>query len=94
MFIDDDIYLKISPTITFTYDGNKPIRSRKLASLMSRYLSKQFNSQYFDLVRFWGKFLSRLDKTISIPMGRESLEIEAEPIGTLIDVGIKNDRGA
>lgn len=94
MFLDDDIYLKISPTMTFTYDGYEPIRSRKLASLMSRYLSKQYNSQYLQSVRFWGKFLSRLDVTISIPVGKESIEIESEPVGTPISVGIKDGKEA
>lgn len=94
IFLDYDIYLKISPTMTFTYDGYEPIRSRKLASLMSRYLSKQYNSQYLSSVRFWGKFLSRLDVTISIPVGKESIEIESEPVGTPISVGIKNGREA
>lgn len=91
MFLDDDIYLKISPTMTFTYDGYKPIRSRKLASLMSRYLSKQYNIQYLYLVRFWGKFLSRLDVTISIPVGKESILIESEPVWTPTHIGIKEE---
>lgn len=92
MFLDDNIYLKISPTMTFTYDGFRPIRSRKLASLMSRYLSKQYNSQYLDLVRFWSKFLSKLDVTISIPLGKEHIKVESEPIGSQILVGIKEER--
>ena len=92
MFLDDDIFLKISPTMTFTYDGYRSIRSPKLASLMSRYLSKQYNSQYLSLTRFWAKFLSKLDVVISIPAGKESIEIESEPVVVPVDVGIKKRR--
>ena len=93
VFLDDDILLKISPTMTFTYDGHRPIRSPKLASLMSRYLSKQYNSQYLSLVRLWAKFLSKLDIVISIPAGKESIEIESEPVTVPVDVGIKRGSG-
>jgi len=92
MFLDDDIFLKVSPTMTFTYDGYRPIRSAKLASLMSRYLSKQYNSQYLSLVRFWGKFLSKRDVVMSIPAGKESIEVESEPTVTPVNVGIKKGR--
>jgi hypothetical protein len=93
VFLDDEIFLRISPTMTFTYDGYRPIRSPKLASLMSRYLSKQYNSQYLSLVRFWAKFLSKLDVIISIPAGKESIEIEADPMMTLVDFGIGKEKG-
>jgi len=92
MFLDYDLFLKISPTMTFTYDGSRSIRSPKLASLMSRYLSKQYNIQYLNLVRFWGKFLSKLDVAISIPVGKESIEIMSEPVATPISVGIEKER--
>lgn len=92
MFLDDDIFLKVSPTMTFTYDGYRSIRSAKLASLMSRYLSKQYNSQYLNLVRFWSKFLSKLDVLISIPAGKESIVVESEPMAAPVDVGIKRGR--
>ena len=94
MFLDDDIFLKISPTMTFTYDGYRSIRSPKLASLMSRYLSKQYNSQYLNLVRLWSKFLSKLDVVVSIPAGKESIVIESEPIAVTVDVGIKKERSS
>ena len=93
VFLDDEIFLRISPTMTFTYDGYRPIRSPKLASLMSRYLSKQYNSQYLSLVRFWAKFLSKLDVTISIPAGKESIEIETDPMTTPVDFGIEEEKG-
>jgi len=75
--------------MVFTYDGERPIRSIELADLMSRYLSKQYNSQYLDLVRFWGKFLSRLDRVIAIPIGEEKIEISSIPTGVSTDFGIK-----
>jgi hypothetical protein len=93
MFLDKNIFLKIEPTMTFTYDGYKPIRSAKLASLMSRYLSKQYNSEYLDLVRFWGKFLSKLDVSISIPVGKETIEVDPNPIGVPTSIGIVTKRG-
>lgn len=94
MFLDNEIFLKVEPTMTFTYDGYRSIRSPKLASLMSRYLSKQYNSEYLDLVRFWGKFLSKLDVTISIPVGKEAIEIDSSPIATPVSVGIVKEKGA
>lgn len=92
MFLDDDIFLKIEPTIVFTYDGHRPIRSPKLASLMSRYLSKQWNNEYLDLVRFWGKFLSKLDTAISIPVGKVTIEIDSNPVGVSTTVGIADEK--
>lgn len=92
MFLDNNIFLKILPTMTFTYDGYRPIRSFKLASLMSRYLSKQYNNLYLNLVRFWGKFLSKLDVTTSIPVGKETIEIESEPVAASVRVGIEKER--
>lgn len=94
MFLDNDVFLKIEPTMVFTYDGQRPIRSAKLASLMSRYLSNQWNSEYLDLVRFWGKFLSKLDATISIPVGKETIEIDSNPVNVPISVGIANEKGS
>lgn len=90
ILLDNSIFLKIEPTMVFSYDGHRPIRSSKLADLMSRYLSKQYNTSYLDLVRFWGKFLSRLDKTITIQMGKEKIEIDSTPIGVTTNFGIKN----
>lgn len=86
MFLDEEVFLKIEPTMVFTYDGHRPIRSSKLASLMSRYLSKQYNSEHLDLVRFWGKFLSKLDLTISIPIGKETIEIDSNPTEVITNV--------
>ena len=94
MMIDNNIFLRISPTITFTSDGYHPIRSPKLASLMSRYVSKQYNSEYLDLVRFWGKFLSKLDTRISIPAGETIIEIDSSPLLTPVGVGITEEREA
>lgn len=94
MFLDNRIFLKIEPTITFTYDGYEPIRSSKLSSLMSRYLSKQYNDSYLDLVRFWGKFLSKLDALISIPTGNEAIKINSSPTSVSTNIGIKKERGS
>jgi hypothetical protein len=69
MYIDKSLFLKIEPTKVFTHDGFEPIRKEKLASLMSLYLSKEYNSAYLSSVRFWAKFLSKLDVEISIPVG-------------------------
>jgi hypothetical protein len=92
IFIDNSIYLKIEPTITFTYDGYSPIRSDKIASLMSRWLPRQFNNSYLLLVRFWAKFLSKLDIVISIPTGERKIEVAANPIFTRMNVGIMDER--
>lgn len=94
MLLDNNIFLKIEPTMTFTYDGYRSIRSSKLATLISRYLSKQYNTDYLSLVRFWGKFLSKLDVTISIPVGAEAIEIDSRPIETPVSVGIAKEKGA
>ena len=94
MLLENVLFLKIEPTLTFTYDGYRSIRSPKLASLMSRYLSKQYNSEYLSLVRFWGKFLSRLDVTISIPVGERTIETSSSPIATPVSVGIAKEKGA
>lgn len=92
MLIDNTLFLKIEPTKTFTSDGFNPIRIEKLASLMSRYLSKEYNSAYLSSVRFWAKYLSRLDVKISIPAGNQLIEINAVPIGSRMPVGIANEK--
>jgi hypothetical protein len=94
MFLDNNIFLKIEPTMVFTYDGHRPIRSPKLASLMSRYLSRQWNSEYLDSVRFWAKFLSKLDPTISIPIGKGTIDIDSNPVEVPTSVGIAREKGA
>jgi hypothetical protein len=94
VFIDSDLFLKIEPTMTFTYDGHRPIQAKRLASLMSRYLPKQYNNAYLDFVRFWGKFLSKLDANISIPVGEGTIEIDSNPIATPVAVGIAKERGS
>lgn len=88
MLVDSSLFLKIEPTKVFTYDGFKPIRKKKIASLMSRYLSKEYNSAYLSSVRFWAKFLSKLDVKISIPVGSQLIEIDTNPVGTQLPVGI------
>jgi len=90
--IDNRLFLKIEPTKTFTSDGFNPIRIEKLASLMSRYLSKEYNSAYLSLVRFWAKYLSRLDVKIAIPAGNQVIEIDTAPVGALMPVGITNEK--
>lgn len=92
MVIDKTLFLKIEPTKTFTSNGLDPIRIEKLASLMGRYLSKEYNSAYLSSVRFWAKYLSRLDVKISIPAGHQLIEINAVPIGSRMPVGIVNEK--
>ncbi|NWG11872.1 hypothetical protein HXY33_09040 [Candidatus Bathyarchaeota archaeon] len=92
MLIDDTLFLKIEPTKTFTFDGFNPIRTEKLTSLMSRYLSKEYNNAYLSSVRFWAKYLSRLDVKISIPAGKQFIEINTVPIGSRMPVGILNEK--
>ncbi|MEM3752710.1 MAG: hypothetical protein QXM65_07180 [Candidatus Bathyarchaeia archaeon] len=91
MFLDDNIFLKIEPTITFTSDGYNPFRLDKLASLMSRWLPKQYNNTYLLLVRFWAKYLSKLDVTISIPAGDQKIEIATTPMAVPIEIGIAKE---
>jgi hypothetical protein len=71
--IDNVLFLKIEPTRIFTSNGFTPIRVERLASLMSRYLSKEYNSAYLSLVRFWAKYLSRLDVKIVVPAGNQAI---------------------
>jgi len=92
MFIDDDIFLKIEPTMTFTHDGYRPLRPNRIISLLSRWLPRQFNNTYLLLVRFWAKFLSRLDVVISIPVGEQKIEVAANPMFTRTTVGITDER--
>lgn len=92
MLLDDNLFLKIAPTLVFTYDGYRAIHSEKLALLMSRYLSKQYNSSYIDIVRFWGKFLSKLDANITIPVGKERIEISSSPFEISTKVGIPPEK--
>ncbi len=91
MIFDNRMFLRIAPTMTFTSDGYAPIRSKKLASLMSRYLSKQYNDTYLDTVQFWGKFLSKLDLKISMPTGGRPIEVDSTPISIGINVGIARE---
>lgn len=91
MYSDRSLLLRIEPTKVFTSDGLTPIRKEKLAKLMSRYLSKEYNSLYLSSVRFWAKFLSRLDTHISIPVGNQLIEIATNPAGTQMPVGIANE---
>ena len=91
MYINEALFLKIEPTKVFTSDGIKPIRKEKLASLMSRYLSKEYNSSYLSSVRFWAKFLSKLDTKLCVPFGNNTIEIDTNPAGTLMLVGISED---
>jgi hypothetical protein len=85
MFLGDDIFLKIEPSLTFTYNGYRPIRIRRLIKLLTAYLSEQHNDGYRNDTRFWAKYLSRLSVTISIPAGKQEIEIEANPIKTKIE---------
>jgi hypothetical protein len=91
MYINESLFLKMEPTKVFTSDGFKPIRKEKLASLMSRYLSKEYNSLYLSSVRFWTKFLSKLDAKLSIPIGNQLIEIDTNPADTHMQVGIAHE---
>jgi len=88
MSIDDEIFLKIEPTFTFTQDGYKPFRSERLASLMSRWIPKEFNELYLNHALFWAKYLSKLDNVITIPVGEERIVIDTSPVITRMSVGI------
>jgi len=88
MFINDELFLKIEPTIVFTRDGYRPFHSEKMAYFMSRWLSRQYNDQYLKLVRFWAKYLSKLDVVITIPVGEQKIIIDTIPAMTRINVGI------
>lgn len=90
--IDGNLFLKIEPTKTFTTDGFHPIRLEKLASLMSRYLSKEYNTAYLSSVRFWAKYLSKLDAKILIPAGNPTIEISTTPVGTNLPFGIASEK--
>lgn len=92
--IDNRLFLKIEPTRIFTSDGFNPIRVERLASLMSRYLSKEYNSVYLNLVRFWAKYLSKLDVKIIVPAGNQVIEVDTAPAGAMIPVGIASEKVA
>jgi hypothetical protein len=89
--IGKKIFLKIEPTMVFTYDGYEPIRSMKLARLMSLYLSKQYNNAYLGQVRFWAKYLSRLDIFITIPSGEQMIKVNVNPASAPIHFGIADE---
>lgn len=89
--IGKKIFLKIEPTMVFTYDGYEPIHSSKLAKLMSLYLSKQYNNLYLGQVRFWAKYLSRLDIFITIPTGEQVTKVNVNPASTPIHFGIADE---
>ena len=91
VYLDKTLLLKIEPTKVFTSDGFKPIRKEKLALVMSRYLSKEYNSLYLSSVRFWAKFLSKLDAKLSIPIGNHLIEIDTNPAETQMLVGIAKE---
>ena len=92
MFIDSRLFLKIEPTMTFTLDGYRPFPSDRLPSLMSRWLPRQFNNQYLQLVRLWAKYLSRLDVEISIPAGERKIVVAAGPMNARMNIGIADDK--
>jgi hypothetical protein len=91
IFIGNNIFLKIEPTFTFTKDGYNPFRSEKLASLMSRWISKQYNKAYLNYVRFWAIYLSKRDIVISIPAGTQKVEVATTPMITRINIGIAKE---
>lgn len=92
MFIDDQIFLKIEPTIVFTTDGIHLLRSDKVSSLISKWLPRQYNDSYLKMVKFWAKYLSKLDVIISIPAGEHKIEVQATPMTIPIDVGIREEQ--
>jgi len=91
IFIDDKVFLKIEPTVVFTKDGHKPFRYERLASLMSRWIPRQYNESYLNLVRFWAKYLSKLDTVITISAGDQRIVIDTQPAMTKIMVGISKE---
>jgi len=91
MFLNNQLFSKIEPTITFTSDGRQPLHSNRIMSLLSKRLPKQFNDTYLKLVMFWAKYLSRLDVILSIPAGEQTVEIRTVPIEIPISVGIAKE---
>jgi hypothetical protein len=90
--INGGLFLKIEPTKTFTSDGFNTIRVERLASLMSRYLSKEYNSAYLSLVRFWAKYLSQLDVEIRLSAGESVIRIDTNPTEASTAVGIATEK--
>jgi len=92
MFIGNQLFLKITPSITFTKDGYEPLPPEKVASLRSQRITKQFNKNFLNNVRLWAKWISKRDVNMNIPAGEEKIVISTSSALVRMNVGIKNDR--
>ena len=58
---------------------------------MSRWIPRQYNESYLNLVRFWAKYLSKLDTVITISAGDQRIVVDTQPAMTKIMVGISKE---
>jgi len=92
ILIDNELFLKIEPSITLTSDGFQQLNRDKLVRFTTSGLRRQFNKQYLNYVRFWARYLSQRSLRLSIPAGEGVIEVDTIPAGTDTEVGIAGDR--
>jgi hypothetical protein len=89
--IAQDMFLKVEPGFAFTKDGFVPIDSKRITSLSTQWMKREYNARYLYHVRFWIAYLARHGSELNIPTGGQRLEVSTEPVSTNLSYGVPGD---
>ena len=92
ILLNEAIFLLLTPSWTFTIDGENPVPSNQMVRLTVKWNTKEFNPSVFYHVRFWSNVLSQSKSKIELQTGGEKCVIDTNPAVIELNAGIYGDQ--
>lgn len=89
--IDRRLYVAISPTWVFTFDGIKPLDNEIKQKVATKKMNKEDNARILYNQHLWYQILSGNNRLFQLPLADNCGTISLEPLSCSINVGIKDD---
>ena len=90
-FLDDELYLAIEPSYTFTVDGRKPIPREEIGPLTIQWRGRERNGAVLRHVLMWCNLLTSGPTNGAIPCGAQRLWFSRVPAHAHVPIGLETD---
>ncbi len=87
-----DAYLLVEPGWFFTEDGATPLEGRLVGILSTKWGGRERNEPVLRNLLMWGLLLSKGQATIDVPLGADTLVLDAVPAHARAFVGVDGDQ--
>lgn len=91
-FLDDELYLAIEPSYSFTRDGRTPIPREEIGPLTIQWRGRERNGSVLRHVLMWCNLLTSGPANGAIPCGSQRLLFSGVPAHARAPVGLEKDQ--